>query len=92
MTGILTESRFFRLRKPIRVHEYEDDGVWIHECKPLGIFAFAEDRLESWQTFVEFFECNWDSVAQERDSKLTLDAQELKRKYLEIVESVDRIL
>lgn len=92
ISGVLTGSRFFRLRKPICVNERDENGIWVHECKPLRIYTFGESREESWRTFVEFFECNWDSIARQKDSKLTLDAQELKRTYLDIVESVDRVL
>lgn len=92
ISGVLTERRFFRFRKTIGVDERVEDGVWVHECKPLRIYVFGETPRESWQTFIEFFECNWDSIAQQKDSRLSLDAQALKRKYLEIVESVEPVL
>lgn len=92
LTGILSGTRFFRLRKPIRVRERQDNGLWVQECKPLRISAFGETRSEAWQAFIELFECDWDSLAHERDSKLTSDAQQLKRKLLELVESVEAVL
>lgn len=92
LTGILTGTRFFRLRKPIRVREREENGLWVQECKPLRISAFGETRSEAWQAFIELFECDWDSLAHERDSRLTADAQQIKRKLLELVESVETVL
>ena len=92
LTGILTDTRFFRLRRAIHVKEYEEEGVWVLECRPLRIHAFGESRKESWRAFIEFFECDWDSIVQQRDARLSLDAQELKRKYQDVVESVEPIL
>ena len=92
LTGILTDTRFFRLRKPALVREHEENGLWFHECKAFRIQAFGETRRESWRAFIELFECDWDSIAQEKDSKLTLDAQQLKRKLLDGVESVESLL
>ena len=50
--------------------------------------AYAETREESWQAFLDYFQCDWDTIAQSQDSKLTLDARVLKQAYLKLVKSV----
>ena len=92
LTGILTAARLFRFRGPVRVSERRKNGRWIHQCTLLGIYADGQTREESWQAFVEIFECDWDSVASEKDSRLTEGARALKRKYLELVEGVEPVL
>jgi hypothetical protein len=92
VTGILTGTRFFRLRKAIRVSQRQEDGVWICDCAALGIHAYGETKAESWKGFIDIFECDWDSIAGEKDSRLTRGAQALKRKYLDLVQAVEPIL
>jgi len=92
LTGMATEKRFFRFRHPLRVTDHEKDGLWVHECKALNLLAYAESRPESWRVFAKKFESVWDWIVQERDSKLTPEAQRLKRAYLDLVEAVDRLL
>ncbi len=82
----------FEFHKPLRVTDHEEGGVWIHECKPLHILAYAESHEESWKAFIDYFESDWDGIAQEKDSLLTLDARELKRNYLKLVKSVRPVL
>ena len=86
------EERFFRLRKPIPVSEYQEAGLWIHECKPLNILAYARTRKESRQIFVTQFESAWDWIVQEDDSKLDAGARSLKRAYLDFVDAVESVL
>ena len=92
VTGILTETRFFRLRKAIRVSEARESGVWVHESTTLGTHSYGETREGSWKAFIEIFESDWESIAQEKDSKLAKGAQQLKRKYLDLVEHVEPVL
>ena len=92
LTGIVTASRFFRLSKPIRVIERRRNGVWTCDCRRLQIHAYGQTLQEAWRAFIEIFECDWDSVALEKDSKLTMGARQLKQKYLEVVEAVEAVL
>jgi hypothetical protein len=92
VSGLMGGSRFFRLRKSLEVSESRADGVWIERCHLLGIHAFGETREEAWQAFIELFEADWDLLAQEKDAKLSSGAQQLKRRYLELVESVELAL
>jgi len=87
----LTKNRFFRFRRPILVTDREKAGIWVHECKVLNILAYAENRAESWRVFAAKFESTWDWIAQEKESKLSPEAQELKRAYLDLVEAVDPV-
>ena len=92
LSAIVTERRMFEFHKPIRVTDREENGVWVHECKALNIMAYAETREESWRAFIDYFESDWDTIAQREDSRLTRDAQELKQEYLGLVKSVRPVL
>lgn len=92
VTGIVTEGRFFHLREPIQVTEYEERGLWVHECKPLNILACAKTPKESWRVFATQFEATWEWIAQEEDSRLDPGARSLKRKYLDIVGAIESVL
>ena len=92
LAAIVTDNRMFEFHRPLRVAGHEEGGLWIHECKPLRILAYAETREASWQAFVDYFESDWDAIAQEKDPRLTLDAREMKREYLKLVKSVRPVL
>lgn len=85
---ITVGSRRFHLKKPISVELDFQDSVWSYEYLPLGIITCSPSRSEALSQFWEEFEFIWEEYAQERDENLTLDAQELKRHLLELVESV----
>ena len=88
----MAASRFFRFRQPIQVTERNTGGVWIERCDLLGIHAFGQSRAEAWEAFIDLFEADWDLVAQEKDTRLTRGAQTLKQTYLELVDTVERVL
>lgn len=92
VTGIVTETRFSRLREPVQVGEYEEGDLWVHECQPLNILAYAETRKESWRVSAMQFEATWEWIAQEEDSRLDAGARSLKAKYLDLVEAVESVL
>jgi hypothetical protein len=77
------------LRQPVDITVEVRDGLWIHECAPLGIVAYAPTRAESLNAFRLDFAVCWDSVAQESDENLTEDARDLKRALLDLVEHVE---
>ena len=91
ITQLDSLDRRFRLRHALEVEQYREHGHWIHECKPLFLLGYGKTKEESWNSFVEAFECQWESIALERDSKLTRDALVLKRKLLDLVESVEPV-
>ncbi len=92
LTGIATACRFFRLGKPIRVIERRHNGVWTCDCRRLQIHAYGQTLAEARRAFIEIFGCDWDSVAVEKDSKLTEGARQLKQKYIDVVETVEAVL
>ena len=92
VSGLMGANRFFRLRQPLEVSESRTDGVWVEHCALLGIHAFGDTREEAWQAFIELFEADWDLLAHEKDAKLSSGAQQLKRRYLEVVDSVEPVL
>ncbi len=72
--------------------ERRRNGVCACDCRRLQIHAYGETLREAWRAFIEIFECDWDSVALEKDSKLTEGARQLQQKYLEAVEAVEPLL
>lgn len=80
------DDRTLLLREPIQVAIDYRDGLWVYEYAPLGITSCAETRAEALKGFrMEFTAC-WDTIAQEDDGNLTLDARELKQKLLDLVD------
>lgn len=85
---ITVRSRKFHLKKPISVEVDYQDSVWSYEYLPLGIMTYSPSRREALSQFREEFEFIWEEYAQESDENLTIDAQQLKRCLLDLVESI----
>ncbi len=81
-------NRRFLLREPIEVRVNYEGGVWTHEAPALAIHAFAENRIDSLNSFCMDFADRWDHVAREDDQNLTGEARQVKRKLQRIVHSV----
>jgi hypothetical protein len=79
-------GRRFSFRKPISVQETYEHGIWTHRFDPLGILAYGDTREEAMEAFCAEFACCWDQIACECDDNLTADAQDLKRKLLDLVQ------
>jgi len=84
-------ERTFHLSEPMQVHVDNHDGVWVHEYEPLGIIAAGDTRAESLDAFRMDFAACYDLIAQEEDGHLTLDARELKKRMLALVERVEKV-
>jgi len=78
----------FLLREPIEVRVNYEGGVWTHEAPALAIHAFAENRIDSLNSFCMDFADRWGHVAREDDQNLTGEARQVKRKLQRIVHSV----
>ena len=83
--------RLFCLRSPIQISVGLRDGLSIHECASLGVIAYGASPAESLEAFRADFAACWDSIAQEDDANLTLDAQQLKRTLLALVDCVEEV-
>jgi hypothetical protein len=81
-------KRRFLLREPIEVRVNYEGGVWTHEAPALAILAYAENRVDSLNSFCMDFADRWDCIACEDDERLTGDARQVKRKLQRIVQSV----
>ncbi len=80
----------FRLRKPIEIEVSRKKGMYWHELQDLGILAAEKDEMESLAAFALEFSSCWFNIALEDDSALTRDARQLKKKLLNLVETVER--
>lgn len=84
------EQRVFVLREPIVVGvEREEGGIWVHACEELGILSYAMTEDASRKEFAGDFAYLWDGLADEPDSALTVDAQQLKARLRSIVDHVE---
>ena len=79
-------NRRFLLKEQIQIRQDFRDDVWVCEFQPLGILAYGLSRRDALECFRRDFALSWDDIAQEQDDKLTMDAQELKTKFLGLVE------
>jgi len=80
-------NRRFKLKEPIYVVQGFSEGVWTHECSQLGILEYGESRCESINAFRMDFAATWDLIVDESDERLTREAQELKKRFLAVVET-----
>jgi hypothetical protein len=80
-------NRRFLLREPIEVRVNYQGGAWTHEAPALGILAYAENRVDSLNSFCMDFADRWDAIACEDDVNLTGDARQVKLRLRRIVES-----
>lgn len=85
------KDRCFYFRKPIEIKISFANGLWTHESKALSATGYGLTCAESYEGYKEDFTACWDHIATEHDEKLTKDAQELKQKLRDIVESVEEI-
>jgi hypothetical protein len=81
-------AREFHFRIPIAVKATDDRGVWTFECSTLGIYAYGESEADARHAFDMELASSWDTLANESDDNLTIDARELKRKLRRCVERI----
>lgn len=80
----------FRMRRPVEIRVSRKVGMYWHELPDLGILAAEKDEMESLAAFALEFSSCWFSIALEDDRALTKDARQLKKKLLNLVETVER--
>lgn len=85
------QNRRFMLKQSLHVDVQFRDGVWVHECEPLGILAYGQTRTESVEAFRQDFAACYDVIALEADENLTDDARELKVRINDMVQKVEEI-
>ncbi len=83
------EHRVFHLRKPIDLEVRFDDGLWKVRCDALGISGYAEDYQDALESFASDFGDCWDCIPMEDDDQLGADALALKKRLLDIVDTVE---
>jgi hypothetical protein len=54
--------------------------------------AYGQSREEATEAFCEEFACCWEQIACEQDDNLTADAQDLKRKFRDLVKGGAELL
>lgn len=86
-TSVATERGAFDLVRPLLVKLAEDGGLWTAWCPELRVLGHGETPREAIRSFGEEFLATWDGLADVEDEMLTLDAQQLRQKLLDLVES-----
>ena len=82
-------NRTFVLREQLSIESvYTSDEGWLLCCDALSIFGSGETEVEARQDFNAGFAICWDGLANEKNSDLTRDAQELKRTIKSFVRRV----
>jgi hypothetical protein len=86
---IIFEDRRFHLRQPIDLTIRRRGPYWFIGYPKLGVEAYGLDRRAALESFAEVFSMTWDAYAAERDSNLSRDALETKRKLRDLVAEVE---
>ena len=85
---ILHGNTVFALRAPIDLDVRDEGPYCLVEYGPLGLQGRGNDQEEALESFADQFWGIWEWIASVDDSKLTQDAQRLKRRMLKVVSSV----
>jgi len=86
--AVVYGNQVFHLRKPLTLHFHFEDSLCVCEFEPLHIFAHGKTVQEAFDAFQAEFAACWDGVAQEENSRLTIDARELRQQLSKRVASV----
>lgn len=82
------DGRIFRLRQPIYLARYAEDGYIYLESKELSIVAYGTSERGAVRSFEEDFATLWDEIANAPDGSLTSDARVIKGRLQQIVKEV----
>lgn len=83
--------KFFHLRKEIDLDAHEEQGRFVITYPPLNIDVYGDGRNDAIQAFAEAFEDAWNWLTETSESELTHDAKLLKRRFRDLVLSVDPV-
>jgi len=86
MKRVKDDGRTLEFKDPISVSLDFRNGLWVYEFDPLGILAYADNRKSALRHLREEFFVLWDDIRGCDDEGLTSDAQELKKKLVELVQ------
>ncbi len=79
----------FRLRDAIDLTVRRKGPYCFIGYEPLGIEGYGHDEQEALESFADVFSVTWDGYAAEKDSKLSADARDLKRKLHNLAAGVE---
>ena len=88
LAEIRYETRVFELRRLIAVRVSGNENGWTHEFDDLGIIGYGKTRQESIESFEMEFACCWDAIVNEAPQNLTIDAQALAYRTMQLVQTV----
>lgn len=80
-------GQVFRLREPVDVHVWIEDGLWINQSNDLSILAAGLSKGVALRSFCEDFAVLWERIASAPDNHLTPDAIKVKQAFHRTVES-----
>jgi hypothetical protein len=83
---IKCEGLVYHFNQPLNCEIDYENNTWTMTNPFLDIAVWAENRLEAEQAFAFNFHALYVNFAQEKDSKLSPKARELKRKLLTLVQ------
>jgi hypothetical protein len=81
-------GRIFRLNEPIYLVRYAENGYIYLESKLLSIIGYGRSERDAVNSFCEDFVVLWEAIAQSADASLTPEARGVKRKMLNVVNTV----
>ena len=81
-------ARRFLLNSSLPARVSQDDGLYIVESASLPIIAYGDTVKQASDAFEEHFGYLWDSISDQPDDTLTLDALDVKRAQRNLVSGV----
>lgn len=82
------EGQVFILSRPAPFSLTQVDDLWVYENEGLNLLGYSPNRDEALKNLNEDFANFYHEIALEKDENLEEKAAEMKRQFLDLLESV----
>ncbi len=86
---IQSGDTLFQLREPIDLDVRQEREHWLVGYESIGVEGYGDTLDEALESFADQFRGTWFAIVKEDDSRLTRDAQALKRAMLKLISAVE---
>lgn len=87
-TDFDSDNRYYDLTEPLHCSVAYEEGNFILLCDSLDITVWGDSLAEANEAFAFAFESNYECYAFEDESKLSIEAIEIKQMMLNLVKSM----
>jgi hypothetical protein len=85
------QDMIFRLKAPIEISLYPENGIWICESEAIHSSVHGDKMGDALNAFCEDFAILWDEIANAPDDSLAPDTQRFKATLRSLVRAVEKV-